>query len=333
MIEINPADELLAAPKEDKDGIAQLMREDRTDAVTKTLVEMGVAKSAITVFKPPHETVQDLPEPPPYNIVEVHDESHHAQIAVRDLYGYSTYVIRQPKAIDPLNPKKIDTAVLKQDPTVWKFSMVHYDQWSKSLERLVKTPIEDLQEQLKSRISWEDKKQELCLSLIAHLKATGHLPKSNDDSVIEYGPLAGQTTLSRGGRALSRGTIVGLEGINGYYKLFEALCEHMPKLKDHLNKSFIPASLIFNEASHFADTEALIPQADLYEDTQLVGTYTLGQLRHNFALEAVSGLEEYINDNNPNPPRSPEEFYERSGLAVRRGGLLERKEETLALAG
>ena len=43
LIEINPADELLAAPKEDKDGIAQLMREDRTDAVTKTLVEMGVA--------------------------------------------------------------------------------------------------------------------------------------------------------------------------------------------------------------------------------------------------------------------------------------------------
>lgn len=155
----------------------------------------------------------------PYIVLEAKNAEKSIQIALCPIIGNATYVIRD--YIDFQNGAVTTIADLKKNPAVFQFNCYSETQWIRDIRHYAFTPLEKLPVQLKTRISWGDKKSAAEETFGQFYREFNQSPFTGDRSIIGHGPLAGQTTWNRFYYALQRQAIPGLEHIGNYNDMTE----------------------------------------------------------------------------------------------------------------
>ncbi|PZP56083.1 MAG: hypothetical protein DI586_04840 [Micavibrio aeruginosavorus] len=188
-----------------------------------------------------------------YVVVQAKNEQHSFQIAVclkltpdfQDFLekrhwekliseaGHNTYIIRD--SID-WEVDKLEIADLKNRDDVWTAICNNQQQYIARIRRCAYTPLTGegrLLPQLKTTMFWggPDIAADVLQTLRIHHEMTGLKYTTNDEAVIEHGPLAEMTTPARLFDALNKGSIQGLEKIRTKSALYG----------EALNDSNIPA--------------------------------------------------------------------------------------------
>lgn len=157
----------------------------------------------------------------PYDILEVSNQNARFQIAITDRHNFSTFVIKSPYDKDTLI--NITTTDLRKNDDVYRISFYSRDYWERQILRYALTPREELETQIKTYMRWGDKKSQVVETLgefvLQHMK----IPSSRDNTIVDVGPLAGQTCWDRIGTALYRGAIAGLENTRNFRQLAEEI--------------------------------------------------------------------------------------------------------------
>lgn len=204
----------------------ELRFQDRKEWILEALQEDGFDSTDLAVYsKPRAEAEQDLN---PYNIIEAMRGDYYFQIAVCDTVGNATFIIREPVEFNKENNDHRTTkSELKMRADVYQVPCFNQEQLIKSIRYFAYTPTEQLNEQLKSRIAWADKKGAV-LEFMGHLYLEkGIVPLTQDRTVIELlsettsGPRTDRTMLSRLYSALQSEAIKGLEHVRTFRPLIE----------------------------------------------------------------------------------------------------------------
>jgi len=246
-----------------------------------------------------------------YQVIEAQNEKHHFQIAVSEIVGNTTYIIRNP--IDFTDGLVITISDLKKDPAVFQANCYTETQWLRNIRHYAYTPLEDLKIQLKTRIGWSDKKEAVEDSFGQFYLETFQIPKTTDNSIIEHGALAGKTTWARLYHALNLQTITGLEGVRNF-----------KELRDHIFGAENNDDIILSAQPPAKEINA----RDVFHAAILAIKET-GSLKIDPAVEAsfrqkkVTGLEYIVGAETANKLNCASDFFIASGIVKKgKGGKL-----------
>ncbi len=227
--------------------------QQRLQWILEGLTEDGFTQDQIKIYRDKAADIRSH-NGNPYIVVNVKKGAQHFQIAVCEKVGNITYVIRTP--IDFEKNPSTTISHLKRDKMVWQESCYDRGQWLNDLRHAAYTPVENLAEQLKTRLAWHDKKDALLQSLKEYYEQTGDVPDKDSNTIIEHGLLKGVATWSRAYGALQRGSISGLKNI---HNLKDALISAVPEAATALQTSKpVDARKTFeNAVLHIRDTKTL----------------------------------------------------------------------------
>lgn len=276
-----------------------LRTQPRIDWIVSALKDKGFEIADMFLYREKKILGTD-PDRKPYVVLEALKGDHHFQIAICEIVGNATYIIKNPT--DFSKDTVVTVADLKKDPAVFQTYCYAQDQWLQSTLNYAFTPLEELKEQLKTRIGWGDKKDAVENSFGLFYLETGQTPFTTDKSIIEYGPLAGKATWKRLYNALRRGdgAIPGLQHI----KTFAQLRDHIfPEGIESPVREFDAREVFKNAVLHVKDT-GQVP--DLGKDFD-----------RSLGAKKVSGLEDVVVGSADNV-RSAKDFLAATGIAVQK---------------
>jgi len=304
---------VMEAHAEPEDDTLEVNRkyQGRTDTLVDVLLGDHVSPGTITVRRDKSPVTKRTSMP--YNLIDIHDGQSRARIAVCDWNGFATFVIRDPA---PLKEREtLYTSNLRDDPKVWSVKYANKEQWIAQIQKLVYAPVEQLDQQLKHRCFWNNRKAQLIETFTDHIMNTGQLPCCGDMTPIRHGPLKDRTTFSRAYGALQSEHIAGLEGIRTFRQLYRTLMETRPELADFLDKPPLLASVVFNACSGFTREYGLAPQKAFYDAFEIDGRKP-ASVSEAFRRGVVQGVEDYL-PAEASMPETLEDFIVSSGLAER----------------
>jgi hypothetical protein len=247
-----------------------------------------------------------------YKVLEAQKDGHHFQIAVSEVIGNTTLVIKNPIDFGTDDNVVITVADLKKNDSVFQVNCYTQDQWIRNIRHYALTPLEDLSTQLKTKIHWGNRAEDVRQSFGEFYLETQQLPQTRDNEIIQHGPLAGKTTFQRMYHALKRG-IQGLEHVQNFASLrndvFGPGCENKARVKMEPLAGMAPtpqfdAQKIFKEAVLSIKETGRLPDLGAEFEKSLQAGY-------------VSGLERLVDD--ASTINTVSKFYVATGLAQETG--------------
>ncbi len=281
------------------DSEREIRYEPRRQWIINALLEAGFEYDDLAIYsKPANEVENDLN---PYFVIEAQKEDHYFQIAVCDTVGNATFIIRNPIDFSHETEKnKTTKAELKSRRDVFQIPCFNQDQFIRSMEYFSFTPFEELQEQLKTRVGWFNKKEAVLNWMGNHYLENGSIPQTRDTTIIELecGGKMERATIARLYGALQNKLIHGLEHVQNLWQLAEeALGPDI--FGERQEEVFLDAKDIFRRAAHHIRDYNEIPQDPLID--------------RSFHKKKVRGLEEF---GIVASIATAEEFFVATGLAV-----------------
>jgi hypothetical protein len=293
--------------KRDISGEAAVLRpQTRTEWLLKALEDDGVPKNDITLYR--DKKFEENAGVPYHNVVDVKKDDNHFQIAVCDYVGFSTYIIRNPKDFTQGDDGPLVTiADLKKDKDTYQISCYSQEQWLRNIRHYTDTPAHELKEQLKTRIHWGNRKAEVEQSFAALYNEMRVVPRRDDDTIFEHGPLAGKTTVRRLYYALQGEAIHGLQHVRNFHALLGHV-ENMGLVSASAPAPVIDARDVFNRAVlHIHQNKTLPVDA---------------ALDRSFREGKVTGLEDFTTPDEAKTISSLPSFLKAASLAEEKNGAL-----------
>jgi hypothetical protein len=262
------------SPRDLSDEDKAVRTQPRIDWILSALKEDGFALGNLKLYRQKHLETHN-PDKSNYSVLEVQNDDHHFQIAISEIIGNATFIIRSP--IDFQGDNVVTVSDLKHMNTVFQTNCYTEAQWIRDIRKYAYTPLNELPVQIKTRTAWGDKKDTVTESFRLFYRDTRQIPFTYDESIIQHGALAGRTTFARIYYALQRGSIIGLEHVRNFREL-----------RDHIFGSNVPAPIIP------FDAQEVFRQAVL--DIQKTGNLPNLGPAFERALQAkeVTALEEVI---------------------------------------
>ncbi len=294
-----------AGPRQEQD---EVRTQPRLDWITDALHEKGVGNANLILYR---QRVIGPDDKSPYYFLEVRDGAHHFQIAVCPVLGHSTFILRTP--FDFSDEKRIHIDAIRADKTAFRATCYSREQWLASIFRYAYTALPELPQQVKTRVTWRDLKNELVQSVVAFHGATATIPMTGDRAIIEHGPLANKTSWYNAYHALQRGAITGLEGITNFRQVFNqatgagsapAVC-----------KARFDACDIFAKAARHILEHGTLPQ-------DAIDGIPVARINRALQRRAVDSLDSILPPENASGVRCLGDFLVATGLAEKKGRRL-----------
>lgn len=310
----------LKGEESDADKIKAHIRHRKRDLLLTVLEKAGISMDSVTIYKEKSTVAGPQTGRYPYQIIDIADDKLSAHVILCNWTGFSTYIIRDPEALNTQQPTVISD--LRDMDNVWKVIHRDEDQWNREMHAKLFTSTLSMPIQLKHILAWKEQKEPLVSTFMTHIVATGSLPRTNDDKIISIGALKKKSTWQRAANALRNGSIEGLKNVKNFFQLYDYAVEQDPRIKNFKGREPIPkASEIFNRSVQFIRKTELAPQTAFYADiTQFDRPAQL--ISDAFHFNAIQGWEVFV-QNPSNAPQNLEEFISATGLATWNGDTLE----------
>ena len=286
------------------DNPPEIRTQPRLDWVISALKDDGFGLGDMILYKEKH--VEGFnPEKSQYRVLEVQKDDRHLQIAVSEIVGNATYILRQPRDFAADNAV-VTCAELKQDPTVYQTRCYSEAQWLRSIRHYAYTPMEDLSEQLKTKTFWRNLKDSVKESFGEFYLENFQFPARSDPSIVQHGPLAGKTTWDRMYRALGRGAIDGLSHVKDFESLRDEVfgpgCDQPPPAPKEPPVLSFNAQDVFDQAVRATHASGKLPDLG-------------AEFERSIRANKVSNLEQVVSGH-PGNITSTSAFLVATGIAV-----------------
>ncbi len=256
----------------------------------------------------------------PYNLIDVEmQDGSRSRIVVCDHFGKMTYVRRD--AVEWHETDILQISDLRKDAKVWTAIHLSDKQWVTLVQKILYTPLDELEIDPKTRNSRWGLKGALTETFVRSVLTTGALPPASTATLVKEEPLAGRFRWSTLYNAANAGDVSGLAKGTTWRTLYADLTKEggeYPALKEFVGRTEkITAGDIHVACTRFQQEFDFAVQAEFYDDLKVRG---LSGHAVDLAVKfgQVAGWEAYLPEGAP-PPQDLEDFVVRSGLAQRDG--------------
>ncbi len=262
-----------------------------------------------------------------YRVLEVCKDHHYFQIAVAETVGKSTYIIRDPIEFSDGDPMEI--AKLKRRPDVFQISCFSPEQLVRRIRTCAYTPLDELQEQLKTRINWADKKDAVTQIVGHYFIEHGSPPPTGGQYIVDMGEhykfaraemdenKEVLTTYRRLYQAIQNKSVAGLQHVRNFRELIDDILGPVSGRQPPAPKLPFDAVQVFKDAAHTLKETGAFPENlnldEPLENRVVTGmedviTGDLAHIKTTRDFLVAAGLAVCANDNrdprliNPAPP-------------------------------
>lgn len=205
----------------DSDALSEIRTNPRREQLVQIMKDAGfkdIAWYSVNFDREGKKTSEGANPDHSYYLLNAQENNKtQFQLLVCDVVGHATYILRNPVPTD--TQTLIRFSNLQKDDSVFKISYFSPEQWARQVKIYSLTPLKQLDAQIKTRIYWADKKDDVIETFGNHYIETGTSYATNDKSIIAHGPLTDKTTPQRMYGALRTGAIKGLEGTLNFNQL------------------------------------------------------------------------------------------------------------------